>query len=289
MQGPPAQLAEVARFCQEEGAAGKEKILLHYLKRIAVLNPLLRAVTEVASFQQLRNAGTSQEDHGGPECGPGNVSTARGGSSNQEGSAELFEEGRAESSSKESSLERRSDRPGKSAKLALAINADRELHSVLLFERRKHHNSDWTLPPSQHPKPQSTRPLEGVPFLVKDVIDVAGFRTVAGCELLARTHPADASADIVRQLQALGAVPVGKSTVPEACSQSRVDVQTFSSLHSVTENPYKFSITSGGSSGGSAVAVATGMVPLAVGTDWAGSLRIPPSAASVRSALPVAG
>lgn len=119
------------------------------------------------------------------------------------------------------------------------------------------------------------RPLEGVPFLVKDVIDLAGFRTVAGCELLLRSPPVQLSASIVRNLQTLGAVPIGKSAVPEACSQKRVDVQTSSRVHGVTRNPYRFDLTPGGSSGGSAVGVAAGMVPLAVGTDWAGSLRIP--------------
>jgi hypothetical protein len=125
------------------------------------------------------------------------------------------------------------------------------------------------------PVDKSNRPLEGVPFLVKDVIDVAGFRTVAGCELLLRSPPVQLSASIVQSLQTLGAVPIGKSAVPEACSQKHVDVQTSSRVHGVTGNPYRFDLTPGGSSGGSAVVVAAGMVPLAVGTDWAGSLRIP--------------
>lgn len=253
------------------------QVLLHYLKRIALLNPLLKAVTEVASFQQLRvgTVQTCQEVHVLWESKSGSVAAARGDSSLRLGSADRSGERKAGCCAESGSDRSSSDQRGGSSSTAPAKIANGRGNSVFHPDSSEIHSPYHNPPPGEAPQLQGTHTLEGVPFHVKDVIDVAGFRTVAGCELLFRTPPADVSADIVRQLQALGAVPIGKSAVPEACSQSRVDVQTFSRLHGNTENPYRFSVTSGGSSGGSAVAVAVGMVPLAVGTDWAGSLRIP--------------
>ncbi|MGB1606483.1 MAG: amidase family protein, partial [Promethearchaeia archaeon] len=81
-----------------------------------------------------------------------------------------------------------------------------------------------------------------------------------------------------------GAEIIGKTNVPPMC----LDVQTFNQVHGTTNNPYDLSRTPGGSSGGSAAAVASGMVPLAIGSDLAGSLRVPASFCGISSFKPTA-
>ena len=81
-----------------------------------------------------------------------------------------------------------------------------------------------------------------------------------------------------------GAAIIGKTNVPPMC----LDVQTFNQVHGTTNNPYDLSRTPGGSSGGSAAAVASGMVPLAIGSDLAGSLRVPASFCGISSFKPTA-
>ena len=112
-------------------------------------------------------------------------------------------------------------------------------------------------------------PLLGVPVAVKDEIDMAGEITGDGTGAI--STPAKADAEVVRRLRAAGAVIVGRTTMPE------VGLWPFTeSLHwGVTRNPWDTSRTPGGSSGGSAAAVAAGMVPAALAADGAGSIRIP--------------
>ncbi|CAI5996563.1 unnamed protein product [Closterium sp. NIES-65] len=126
------------------------------------------------------------------------------------------------------------------------------------------------------------RPLEGVPFLVKDLVHVAGQPTACGDERLAAQPAPPTSASAVSLLQSLGAVPLGKTNVPHLS----MDFQTFNSLFGVTSNPINQSLTPGGSSGGSAAAVAAGMVPFALGTDLEGSLRLPASFCGICSLRP---
>ncbi|TVQ57235.1 MAG: amidase, partial [Rhodobacteraceae bacterium] len=113
-------------------------------------------------------------------------------------------------------------------------------------------------------------PLAGVPVAIKDLTPVAGWRTTCGSVALS-DHVADRSAVIVRRLEAAGAVILGKTTTPEFAHSSFTE----SPLLGVTRNPWDPSRTPGGSSGGSAVAVATGCVALAEGSDMGGSVRIP--------------
>jgi amidase len=113
-------------------------------------------------------------------------------------------------------------------------------------------------------------PLLGVPIAVKDDVDLAGESTPFGCG--GEFPLAEADAEVVRRLRAAGAVIVGKTATPEfgqwAFTEGGPD---FAPAH----NPWNLDHTPGGSSGGSAAAVAAGLVPAAVGSDGAGSVRIP--------------
>jgi aspartyl-tRNA(Asn)/glutamyl-tRNA(Gln) amidotransferase subunit A len=114
-------------------------------------------------------------------------------------------------------------------------------------------------------------PLAGVPFGVKDLYDLAGTSTARGSLLYKDAPPAATDALDVARMRAAGAVPVGKTAVPEFGSVCF----TASPGWGVTRNPWDPSVTPGGSSGGSAAAVAGGMVPMATGGDGGGSIRIP--------------
>src|ERR1700760_33065 len=113
------------------------------------------------------------------------------------------------------------------------------------------------------------RPRLGVPFAVRDDIDVAGEPTMLGTNAVER--PAGADAEVVRRLRAAGAVIIGKTNVPELCIWPFTETATFG----VTRNPWDLQRAPGGSSGGSAAAVAAGLVGAALGSDGAGSIRIP--------------
>lgn len=112
-------------------------------------------------------------------------------------------------------------------------------------------------------------PLLGVPVAIKDDIDIAGEPTAFGC---AGDFPAkDADCELVRLLKAAGAVIVGKTNTPEFGLWPVTEGEAFG----VTRNPWRLDRTPGGSSGGAAAAVAAGVVAAAVGSDGAGSIRIP--------------
>ncbi|OEJ34678.1 amidase [Streptomyces subrutilus] len=114
-------------------------------------------------------------------------------------------------------------------------------------------------------------PLLGVPLAVKDDMDVTGERTFFGC---AGDFPAKtADSEAVRRLRAAGAVIVGKTQTPELGQWPFTEGGAFGA----TRNPWNPAYTPGGSSGGSAAAVAAGLVPAALGSDGAGSVRIPAS------------
>ncbi len=112
-------------------------------------------------------------------------------------------------------------------------------------------------------------PLLGVPVAIKDDVDVAGEVTTYGTSAV--TTPASHDADVVDALRAAGAVIIGKTTVPELMMLPYTESLTFGA----TRNPWNTAVTPGGSSGGSAAAVAAGLAPLALGSDGGGSIRIP--------------
>ncbi len=112
-------------------------------------------------------------------------------------------------------------------------------------------------------------PLAGIPFAVKDNIDVAGLETTAACPVFA--YAAESSATVVDKLVAAGALCVGKTNL----DQFATGLNGSRSPYGVPRNPYNLSYVSGGSSSGSSVAVAAGLVPFALGTDTAGSGRVP--------------
>ncbi len=115
-------------------------------------------------------------------------------------------------------------------------------------------------------------PLAGVPFGVKELEDVAGWPHPRGARVFADRIAATTSTHVTR-LRGAGAVPLGLTASPEMGAASH----TASLLHGVCRNPWNPERTPGGSSGGSAAAVALGLVPFATGSDSGGSLRIPAS------------
>jgi len=113
--------------------------------------------------------------------------------------------------------------------------------------------------------------LAGLPVLVKDVEDVEGLPTTYGSVLHAHDGPANADAHVPARLRAEGAIIVGKTNVPEFAREG----YTSNPLFGATKNPWNTDWSPGGSSGGAAAALAAGMVPIATGTDGAGSIRVP--------------
>ncbi len=113
------------------------------------------------------------------------------------------------------------------------------------------------------------RPLLGVPVAIKDCVDVAGDVTTYGTDGF--VEPVKADSAIVARLREAGAILIGKTTLPELAICGFTETATWG----VTRNPWDPQRTPGGSSGGSAAAVAAGLAPIALATDGAGSIRIP--------------
>lgn len=127
-------------------------------------------------------------------------------------------------------------------------------------------------------------PLLGLPVGIKDVTDTAGIRTTLGSPLC-RDRVPDRDADIVRRLKAAGAIVVGKTNTPEFA----VGANTVNTLFGATVNPWDTRLSAGGSTGGGAAAVASGMIGLAQGTDLGGSLRVPAAFCGVVGLRPTPG
>ena len=128
------------------------------------------------------------------------------------------------------------------------------------------------------------RPLEGIPFLVKDVIPTRGIRTTYGSKLHEHLVPAEDAVSVER-LKAAGGILLGKTNTPEFAT----DVYTTNAIFGPTRNPWDARTTAGGSSGGSGAAVAAGMAPLALGTDFGGSVRLPAAFCGIVGLRPAPG
>ena len=123
--------------------------------------------------------------------------------------------------------------------------------------------------------------LHGVPFTVKENLDVAGMATTSGLIAL-KDAVAAIDCPIVERMRAAGAIPIGRTNLPDL----GLRIHTDSSLHGLTRNPWHPNRTAGGSSGGEASAIASGMSPLGLGNDIGGSLRNPAHCCGIASLKP---
>ena len=125
-------------------------------------------------------------------------------------------------------------------------------------------------------------PLLGVPFTVKENIDVAGTVTSLG---MRGGVPVERDAPHIAHLRAAGAIPIARTNLPDLALRWHTD----NARHGATVNPFDASLSAGGSSGGDAVALASGMAAFAVGSDYGGSLRVPAALAGVYALRPTPG
>jgi len=126
--------------------------------------------------------------------------------------------------------------------------------------------------------------LHGLPIAHKDLAETKGIRTTSGSPVF-KNHVPDVDALIIERLKQAGCVTIGKTNVPEFGAGSH----TFNPVFGATLNPYDTTKSCGGSSGGAAVALATGMIPIADGSDMGGSLRNPASFCNVVGFRPSPG
>jgi Asp-tRNA(Asn)/Glu-tRNA(Gln) amidotransferase A subunit family amidase len=127
-------------------------------------------------------------------------------------------------------------------------------------------------------------PLVGIPVAIKDATETAGIRTTYGSRIF-RDHIPEGDAAVVERLRRAGAIIIGKTNTPEFACKGTTD----NLLFGPTRNPWDTEKTAGGSSGGSAAAVAAGLAPLAEGSDLAGSVRIPAACCGVVGLRPSLG
>ncbi|MEX2658337.1 MAG: amidase [Acidimicrobiales bacterium] len=128
-------------------------------------------------------------------------------------------------------------------------------------------------------------PLAGIPIAVKDLEDAAGLHTGKGLAAFGGRRPARADSALVARLKAAGCIVVGKTNTPALGHKA----DTTNLVDGATRNPWNLERSPGGSSGGSAAAIAAGMVPLATGSDGGGSIRIPSALCGLSGMKPSLG
>jgi len=143
----------------------------------------------------------------------------------------------------------------------VAVDAERALHDAEALDARLA-SGDVDL---------DRLPLAGIPFGVKDLEDAVGYRTTKGSVLRLDAPEATQDSILVARLRAAGGIVVGKTNTPE----HGFTADTYNGILPATRNPWDLERSPGGSSGGSAAAIAAGMVPLCTGSDGGGSIRIP--------------
>ncbi|MFC7540875.1 AtzE family amidohydrolase [Siccirubricoccus deserti] len=141
------------------------------------------------------------------------------------------------------------------------------------------------MPSTRASPPASPRPLAGVPFAAKNLFDLAGIPTTAGSRIRRTAAPATRDAFLVRQLSRAGAICLGALNMDEFA----YGFTTENSHDGPARNPHDLSRIAGGSSGGSGAAVAAGLVPLSLGTDTNGSIRVPASLNGIFGLKPTYG
>jgi amidase len=169
------------------------------------------------------------------------------------------------------------------ASIARIEATDGKLNAMVTrcFDRARDHAKRLMTAPLQNPPSNF---LYGLPIAAKDNLDVAGVRSTSGSRIYKDRVPAES--DIVTQrLEAAGAIIMGKANMPEFAAGGN----TFNDVFGATRNPWDTRTTPGGSSGGSAAALAAGQVWLATGGDFGGSIRQPASFASVTGLRPSPG
>jgi amidase len=127
-------------------------------------------------------------------------------------------------------------------------------------------------------------PLHGVPFTIKENIDCVGSATTNGIPVFSASMPVE-DAPVVARMKAAGAIPIGRTNMPEM----GLRLSTDNPLRGRTINPWHPTLTAGGSSGGDAAAIATGMTPFGLGNDIGGSLRNPAYCCGITSLKPTQG
>jgi amidase len=147
-----------------------------------------------------------------------------------------------------------------------------------------HLDREGALAAAELVNPGDPRPFAGVPIAIKDTAEVAGWPYTLGSEIFGDFVP-EYDAFVVRRLIDAGFVPVGKTSLPEFGILPVTEPRRFGA----TRNPWDTDRTPGGSSGGSAAAVAAGMVPLAHGSDGGGSIRIPAACCGLVGLKPTRG
>src|SRR5205814_9249229 len=133
-------------------------------------------------------------------------------------------------------------------------------------------------------KSRDVGPLHGLPITIKDTIDTQGLRTTYGSRLRAE-HVPDRDAPVVARLKAAGAIIFGKTNTPEMAIPYETDNPVFGR----TNNPHDLNRTPGGSSGGEAAAIAAGLSPAGIGSDLAGSIRVPAHFCGIAGLKPTSG
>ena len=169
------------------------------------------------------------------------------------------------------------------ASLAQIDRVNPSLNAIVTFDREgAYANADAV--DARRAKGMPTSPLAGMPIAIKDLEPVKGMRTTMGSPILKDWIP-DYDSLMIERFRSHGLTILGKTNTPEFGLGS----QTFNSVFGATKNPWDVSKTCGGSSGGAAVAVATGMLPFADGSDMGGSLRNPANFCGVVGLRPSPG